>query len=133
MAYINISGLPFCNSARYCEFLCNNSKLFSGSESPIRVVFPLTQFYRFTAHALLISLILNVSLIYDPKLPLLALLFSLLACFFVITYFIGIHADAAEALMITFVTEEYLQGGDYAQVSRAPKHLMQQISTTMMS
>lgn len=37
MAYINISGLPFCNSARYCEFLCNNSKLFSGSESPLRV------------------------------------------------------------------------------------------------
>lgn len=33
MAYINLSGLPYCNSARYCEFLCSNSRLFPGNQS----------------------------------------------------------------------------------------------------
>ena len=27
MAYINLSGNPYCNSARYCEYLCDKSKV----------------------------------------------------------------------------------------------------------
>lgn len=33
MAYINLSGLPYCNSARYCDFLGNTTRLFAGSQS----------------------------------------------------------------------------------------------------
>lgn len=37
MAYINISALPYCNASRYCEFLCNNTRLYSGNQSACRV------------------------------------------------------------------------------------------------
>lgn len=37
MAYINLTGLPYCNSSRYCEFLCNNTRLYHGSQSVSRV------------------------------------------------------------------------------------------------
>ncbi len=41
MAYINLTGLSYCNSARYCDFLCSSSPLFEGSQSASRVTTPL--------------------------------------------------------------------------------------------
>ena len=35
-SYINLFGNPYCDSARECEKLCNNSYLFQGYQSPIR-------------------------------------------------------------------------------------------------
>lgn len=37
MAYINLTGIPYCNASRYCEFLCESSKLDTGSQSINRV------------------------------------------------------------------------------------------------
>jgi hypothetical protein len=37
MAYINLTGLAYCNSSRYCEFLCNNTRLYNGSQPVSRV------------------------------------------------------------------------------------------------
>lgn len=37
MAYVNLSGLDYCSSARYCEELCRNSTLFNSSQSVSRV------------------------------------------------------------------------------------------------
>ena len=41
MAYINLTGLSYCSSARYCDFLCSSSPLFEGSQSASRVSSPL--------------------------------------------------------------------------------------------
>lgn len=38
MAYINLTGLPYCNASRFCEFLCNNTRLYNGSQSASRVI-----------------------------------------------------------------------------------------------
>ena len=37
MGYINLTGLPYCNSARYCDFLSVNTPLFGGNQSISRV------------------------------------------------------------------------------------------------
>ena len=42
-AYMNLTGIPYCNAARSCEELCDRSKIFLGNQS---VMF----FYRLCAH-----------------------------------------------------------------------------------
>ena len=49
-SYINLSGIPFCNSARNCSHLCENSRLFIGSQSPMR-------HYRLIASIFLVSML----------------------------------------------------------------------------
>lgn len=39
---------------------------------------------------------------------------------FLITYFVSLHADAAEGLCITFLTEEYINTGSFFGVNKAP-------------
>lgn len=36
MAYINVWGNPYCNSARYCEYLCDKSEALENSQSASR-------------------------------------------------------------------------------------------------
>lgn len=49
-SYINLSGVPFCNSARNCANLCEKSKQFVGNHSAIK-------HYRFIAFVFLTSLL----------------------------------------------------------------------------
>lgn len=37
MAFIHLTGLPYCNASRYCEFLSTNSPVFGGHQSISRV------------------------------------------------------------------------------------------------
>ena len=106
-AYINLTGIPYCNAARNCEVLCNSSKLFVGSQS---VIF----FYRLCAHifcvglATLISYGMMKAQIGDVNIWTLLLIMFLSYC--VVTYFIDIHADAAEGLQITYLLDNDLGG-----------------------
>ena len=49
-SYINLSGIPFCNSARNCAYLCEKSKQFVGNHSAIK-------HYRFIAFVFLTALL----------------------------------------------------------------------------
>lgn len=37
MAYINLTGLPYCNASRYCEYLNRMTNLYNGNQSVNRV------------------------------------------------------------------------------------------------
>lgn len=52
------------------------------------------------------------------------LLFVTILSLFLVTYFISLHADAAEGLMTTFLAEEYLEFGDMTRVKRAAPELV---------
>lgn len=91
-SYINLTGIPYCNSARNCQALCNNSRLFIGNQS---VMF----FYRLTAHAFCVGL--AALLAYwmmksrNDGIHPGTLIIILILSYCLVTYFIDIHADAA--------------------------------------
>lgn len=37
MAYINLTGIPYCNASRYCEYLNRMTNLYNGNQSVNRV------------------------------------------------------------------------------------------------
>lgn len=90
-AYINLTGIPYCNAARNCEVLCSSSKLFIGSQS---VMF----FYRLCAHIFCVGattlLCYGLMRIRIGGIHFLSLLIILVLAYCVVTYFIDIHADA---------------------------------------
>lgn len=100
-SYINLTGIPYCNAARNCEVLCSTSKLFVGSQS---VMF----FYRLCAHVFLVGIsILICYFLMKGKMSGISvesLLFILVFSYCVVTFFVDIHADAAEALQIAYLT-----------------------------
>lgn len=49
-AYINLTGNPYCNSARYCEYLCDKSHILEFSQSTSRT-------YRLSAHLIIAALV----------------------------------------------------------------------------
>lgn len=133
MAYITISGLPFCNAARYCEFLCSGTKLFSGSESPNRVSLDVMQLHRFAGHAILVGATVIAAIVLRPELGLLKLLVVAIVAFIVSTFFICLHANITEGLLISFITEEYLEMGSYSNVKRAPPGLLYEVRNAMVN
>jgi len=50
MAYINIAGNPYCNAARYCEYLSDKSVVLEGGQSASRT-------YRLCAHLFIAGIV----------------------------------------------------------------------------
>ena len=91
-AYINLTGIPYCNAARNCETLCSSNKIFIGNQS---VIF----FYRLCAHIVCIGAVCLMSYwLMKSKVGILSVSSLFLIAIFaymICTYFIDIHADAA--------------------------------------
>lgn len=102
MAYINLTGLPYCNSARYCEYLTNKTVLTEGSQSVSRT-------YRLCAHFLIAGAVGILGLYVKGSITAFIILFLIIVSLFISTYFISIHADAAEALLILFHNNEEIE------------------------
>ena len=97
MTYINMSGNPFCNAARYCEFINYQFELTQNNQS-------ISRGYRVCAHMLIAGIagILNLLLQGDmTNLPILTTVFVL--SLFVSTFWISLHADACESFQILFM------------------------------
>jgi hypothetical protein len=91
-SYINLTGIPFCNSARECERLCGRSNQFVGTHSAIK-------HYRFAAHVFLVALVAILGFLI-LKYRLLNpgfwnLVIGIAVILATVTWFINIHADAA--------------------------------------
>lgn len=100
MAYINLAGNPYCNSARYCEYICDQSLLMDNSQSTSRA-------YRICAHFLIAAGVAILALyIKGTNISAYVIAFILALTIFVETFFISIHADAAEAIQIIFLEDE---------------------------
>ena len=99
MAFISLTGNPFCNSARYCEYLCDRSIIMDYSQSTSRA-------YRLCAHFLLTGIVAILALYVNGNISIYALITIMVQTIFVSTLFISLHADATEAIQIIFLTDE---------------------------
>lgn len=99
MGYIHITGNPYCNAARYCEYLCDNSAAVEESQTTSRS-------YRLSAHMLIAGVVSIICLYVKGRIVPTVILVMILCAIFIATFFISIHADAAEAIAISFIDNE---------------------------
>ena len=99
MPYINITGIPFCNASRTCEYLSNNTVVMKDSQCASRV-------YRLCSHILLVGITCIFALYIKGNISPMALLVVFGFSFFIVTFCISIHADAADALIVSFLFNE---------------------------
>lgn len=101
MGYIYLTGNPYCNSSRYCEYLCDKSPLTRNSQSISRA-------YRILAHFLIAGIVAIVSFfLQGANTSVFVVLVVFLMSLFIGTFFISLHADAAESVQIIFMMDEY--------------------------
>ena len=102
---MNMSGIPFCNSARVCKNLCESSNHFIGYHSPMK-------HYRFIAHVFCVSVVFLMSWfilkarLWNYGFWHFALIFVVIEI--VLTWFINIHTDSAEGLQTSYLAEKQL-------------------------
>lgn len=68
--------------------------------------------------------VLVFGMVFRRQVGLMVWLLVFVMALFLTTYFVSLHADAAEAMGITFLTEEYIQSGNMIAVNRAPDALV---------
>lgn len=114
-SYMNLTGIPFCNSARSCQKICSDSRHFVGSHSPMSM-------YRFAAHVLAVSLVaLLTYFILKYRVDnfgfwhLAIGIALILTC---VTYFIKIHSDSAEGIQTSFLVERNTDDYPFMQYCR---------------
>lgn len=114
LALVYLSGVSFCNSARYSEYLAARSYIDhkfkalnineeSQSQSASRI-------YRFAAHFALGGIITLVafwvfSFTQKNEVAIPAMLALLFISMGIATFFISLHADAGEAILVLFLME----------------------------
>jgi hypothetical protein len=99
-----LSGNAYCNSARYAEYLSIKSKHASFSQSMSRI-------YRFTAHFLIACLITVIAMwVFGFHLKeyvaVPGMLTLLLISMGVATFFVSLHSDAADSILILYLMEQ---------------------------
>jgi len=91
-SYINIAGIPFCNASRECKKICQNSKQFVGTYSPIK-------HYRFAAHVFAVSIVFLASwFILRSRLwsyGFWNITLLVVISYITVTLFVDLHANAA--------------------------------------
>ena len=101
MCYIYLTGNPYCNSARYCEFLCGESAITINSQS-------ISRFYRICAHFFLAGLMAIINILLQGGTKSIFIVFVVFVLgLFTCTFFVSFHADATESIQIIFLLDEY--------------------------
>jgi len=87
LSYVALMNQPYCVASRHCEFLSSNSRFYSYSQITNRI-------FRVNMHIVPIFIVLCVSMgeMGHAATPYAILIISVL-CFFIITYFLGYHAE----------------------------------------
>lgn len=114
-AYMNMSGIPFCNSARQAKKINERCPSYIGSHSPMF-------HYRFAAQCALLSLTLLATW-FILKARVREADFWHWVClnfviFAIVSWFINILADAAEGLQTSYLAERELENGNYKYMHR---------------
>lgn len=93
MAYVALTGMSYCQSAKYCEYFTHESLLCEGSQSVLRL-------YRICAHILIAGSVsiagLYIKGAIEPYTVGLTVIIGIFACTYVVSY----QADPSEALLL---------------------------------
>jgi hypothetical protein len=99
LSFIILSGLPYCNSSKYCEYLWNESMISDQTQSSIRI-------YKLAAHMLIATIASMVGLFIRSELDPYLLAFTLVIGLFITTFFIEFNAVCSETLQLLYIMEE---------------------------
>ena len=99
MTMVALTGSPFCNSARYCEYLCNKTPITEYSQSVSRI-------YSLGAHFFITALSIIFSVFFTNNKSIFALLLIIVGSLTISTFFISLHADTAEAIQIVYLMDQ---------------------------
>lgn len=107
LTLVYLSGNAYCNSARYSEYLSVKSRIsFSASQSQSA-----SRIYRYTAHFALAGIITLVAFwifgfTFKQEVAIPGMFILLLVAMGVSTFFISLHADAGEAILVLYLMEQ---------------------------
>ena len=91
-AYIHLTGIPYCNAARQCQAVCEQTNLFSNNQTCIRL-------YRIAAQIFVVGLsVLLAFVLFKAKITFVNLLIIVVViciCYVMGTHFVDIHSNAA--------------------------------------
>lgn len=99
MPYISITGNSYCNSARYCEYLCDQSPALEASQSASRA-------YRLAAEATLTGIACILSLYVHGRISIFSVGILYIFSYFIINFFIQMHADTGDGILIVYLQNE---------------------------
>ena len=88
MTMVVLTGNPYCNSARYCEYLCNKTPLTEYSQSSNRI-------FSLCAHCFIMCISIIFSLLFTTNTSIFALLIIVVGSLTIATFFVSLHADIA--------------------------------------
>ncbi len=98
MTMVALVGNPFCNSARYCEYLCDKSPITAYSQSCNRV-------YSLSSHFMITSLTIIFSVYFTKNTSIFSLMMIIAGALTISTFFVSLHADIAEAIQIVYLLD----------------------------
>lgn len=97
--YIAMVNIPYCNAARYCEFLRNNSSFYYYSEITDRL-------FRINVHIVPVFIIMVIGIILmGPNVTSYAIMIITVLVYFIVTFFLSYHLSKADALLIATYTD----------------------------
>ncbi len=112
MCYVYLTGNPYCNSSRYCEYLCDQSPLTKNSQSISRA-------YRICAHFLIAGIVSSINIFQQGSdVSVFIVLVAFIMSLFLSTFFISMHSDAAESIQIMFLMDEHFASKEVPEDQR---------------
>jgi hypothetical protein len=113
--YINLSGIPYCNSARECAKVCHFNNQFVGNYNPVKHI-------RFVALVFVVALSTLFGFIFTNirlnNVSFWHVAFLIVVVYSVSCWFINIAADVAESIATSFFVEHF-QSHDYEFMQKA--------------
>lgn len=99
MPYIAITGNSYCNAARYCQYLCELSNVLENSQSASRA-------YRIAAYSTLAGFVSILGLYINGHISIYGIGLVFVISYFIVNFFVQIHADAADGILIAYLQNE---------------------------
>jgi hypothetical protein len=99
LALVSLSGMPYCNSAKYCEYLTYESITSNSNQSVLKI-------YRIAAHLLIAGTVSILGLYIKGTIDPYTIGFTILIGIFISTYLISYQADPAEAFLLMYLLDE---------------------------
>lgn len=101
MAYVALTGNPYCHSSKYCEYFTHSSMLHSSDQSALRL-------YRICAHILIAGIVSILGLYIKGNIEPYTIGATIVIGMFVCTFIVSYQSDPAEAILLMYcIDEEY--------------------------
>jgi hypothetical protein len=114
-SYINLSGIPYCNSARECTKICHFNEQFVGNYNPIKHIRFIALVFAVAISSLFGFIFANIRL---NSITFWHVAFIIVVVYSIVCWFINICADGAESISTSFFVEHF-QSHDYEFMQKA--------------